>query len=88
VKLTRSLTLVPFIHGDIFFSRHIRRLFTENRYSRVFVDIPDCFTDALLPAVDELPFIAAVVASDTADPVYSELLISRRMKLHCFVDHS
>jgi len=71
VKITASdnaaITLVPFLHGKIMFTEHVRRLCLENVFDCIAVDLPEPFEPYLADAIDELPVISAVIAQDDND---------------------
>jgi hypothetical protein len=70
MHLTQNITLVPFLHGKAVFAEHVRELCLKNSFDCIAVDIPELFSDDLPLAVDELPFVSAVVAQTVSDPVY------------------
>ncbi|MBD3347511.1 MAG: hypothetical protein GF401_20840 [Chitinivibrionales bacterium] len=70
IKLSDSITLIPFLHGSIYFSRYIREHCSRHACDCIAVDIPASFNESLIDAVDDLPFISAVTASEFTDPVY------------------
>ena len=71
MKITASdnaaITLVPFLHGKIMFTEHVRRLCLENVFDCIAVDLPEPFEPYLADAIDELPVISAVIAQDDND---------------------
>jgi hypothetical protein len=69
-RIAPGIALAPYIHGDVFFSQHVRRLCGGGRYDCFAVDIPACFRDDLIPAVDRLPYISAIIARGIDDPLY------------------
>jgi hypothetical protein len=56
--------MIPAMHGKELFAREVRRLCSEQKFDCVAVDIPSAFQDELADAVDELPFISALLAFD------------------------
>jgi hypothetical protein len=71
VKLTSSISLEPFRHGKLAFARHVRELCLASKFDCIAVDIPSVFQEQLFAAVNDLPYISAVIARDHhSEPVY------------------
>ena len=68
--LTDSIRIVPFLHGKIAFSHHLRQLCSENQFDCIAVDIPTAFQDHISEAVDKLPIISALIAKNEPDLLY------------------
>lgn len=67
MKLTPSITLVPILHGKSHFAAHVRTLCSKDRFDCIAVDIPAAFQEEIGQAVDNLPFIQAIVAYDFSE---------------------
>ncbi|MBD3421538.1 MAG: hypothetical protein GF398_15575 [Chitinivibrionales bacterium] len=70
MKLAPEITLVPILHGNVYFSGHVRTLCTNTQFDCVAVDLPEPFEEKLRSAVDRLPFISAVYAHAFEEPWY------------------
>ncbi len=73
MELVPGITLIPFLHGRIAFSTHIRTLCNTGKYDCIAVDLPEPFSADLPALVNELPNISAVTAQmkERADvPLY------------------
>jgi hypothetical protein len=66
VKLTPSITLLPLLHGKAPFAAHVRALCAKDRFDCFVIDLPAVFQNEIGPAVDNLPFVSAIVARDFA----------------------
>jgi hypothetical protein len=65
-----SITLLPFLHGKIAFTEHLRRWCLDNRFDCIAVDLPSPFEASLAEAVDDLPVISAIIARAGDGPVF------------------
>jgi len=70
VILSPATTLVPFLHGSVFFANHVRRLCTQTRFDCIAIDLPAPFAEAVCAAVDDLPYLSLVAARGVDDPLY------------------
>ena len=70
MNLTPSVTIVPYLHGRLAFSRHVREQCLAKRFDCIAVDLPEPFEEPLAEAVDDLPVIGAVVARGAGEPLY------------------
>jgi hypothetical protein len=68
VKLSPSITLVPFLHGRSVFAAQVRELCATSRFDCIAVDLPGPFQDEIGPAVENLPCIQAITAREVAGP--------------------
>jgi hypothetical protein len=70
VRLDTAVSVIPILHGRSSFATHVRSLCLNCHFDCVAVDLPEPFEKPLLAAVDNLPFVSAVVASGPAEPLY------------------
>lgn len=70
MNLTPGITIVPYLHGSIFFARYVRSIFLKQSFDCVAVDIPLIFQDHLNDTVDKLPIISVIAARDTSDSFF------------------
>ncbi|HEX3020651.1 MAG TPA: hypothetical protein VHP36_10135 [Chitinispirillaceae bacterium] len=70
MNLTSEITIIPYLHGSIFFARYVRSLFLKQHYDCVAVDIPSVFQEHLKDAIDKLPFISAIAAKTISDSCF------------------
>ena len=64
------ITIVPVLHGKIAFAEYIRECCMKGRFDCIVVDLPQPFEPYLAHAIDDLPYISAIVAQTGSDPVY------------------
>lgn len=70
MNLEPEITLIPYLHGSIFFARHIRTLCLKQSFDCIAVDIPSAFQDLLGSAVEKLPVISALAAKTSSGEHY------------------
>lgn len=70
MKLSSSVTIIPILHGKATFAQYVRSCCLNGKYDCIAVDIPSVFQDELGDAVEQLPFISAIIARDINEPVY------------------
>ncbi|MBD3322384.1 MAG: hypothetical protein GF350_14885 [Chitinivibrionales bacterium] len=68
-RLSSSITLIPALHGSLYYSQYVRDLCSEKSFDCIAVDIPSVFDDNLPESVDALPLISALIATRPSDPV-------------------
>ena len=61
LKLGKHIQCVPIIHGRAIFAQEVRRIFLEDRYQCIAVELPATLRDSVLEAVRHLPLVTAVV---------------------------
>jgi|WetSurMetagenome_2_1015567.scaffolds.fasta_scaffold00008_15 hypothetical protein len=64
MKPAGSLTMVPYAHGRLAFTQHVRDVCLRAKFDCIAVDLPYCLQEFLLDAVHDLPYISAVVGCD------------------------
>jgi hypothetical protein len=70
MKPAETLTLVPYAHGSLAFTQHVRDLCLQKKFDCITVDLPSCFQDPLLDALHDLPYVSAVVGRDEGETAY------------------
>ncbi|MFP4014499.1 MAG: hypothetical protein ACLFVQ_10465 [Chitinispirillaceae bacterium] len=96
MKLGHGIEILPILHGKELFARQVRRICLEEKYDCIAVDIPAPFQQDLAQAVDNLPFISALIArrenepwiympADPCDPCIEGVRQARqnRIPFHC-----
>ena len=58
------------MHGKIAFTEYVRDCCLKNSFDCVAIDLPQPFEPFLAQAVDDLPYISAIIAQGGSDPVY------------------
>ena len=64
------ITIVPVLHGKIAFAEYVRECCMKDRFDCITIDLPQPFEPYLAQAIDDLPYISAIVAQAGSDPVY------------------
>ncbi len=64
------ITIVPVLHSKIAFTEHVRECCMKGRFDCIAIDLPQPFESHLAQAIDDLPYISAIVAQTGSDPVY------------------
>ena len=70
MKITPDITIVPYLHGKIFFARQVRELCLKQTYNCFAVDIPSVFQDKIQDAVEKLPVIHTIIAGNSSEDLY------------------
>lgn len=65
--LSPGITIIPYLHGSIFYARYVRSLFLKQSFDCIAVDIPTVFQEQLRDAVDRLPLVSAIAAKTGTD---------------------
>ncbi len=65
--LSPGITIIPYLHGSIFYARYVRSLFLKQSFDCIAVDIPTVFQEQLRDAVDRLPLVSAIAAKTGSD---------------------
>jgi hypothetical protein len=64
VNITPKLTIVPFLHGKLAVTQHIRALLNSGHFDCIAVDVPEIITHDLGKGIEDLPYISIVVAKN------------------------
>jgi hypothetical protein len=59
-----TITVLPFLHGSLSFSRQVRECCLAQSYDCIAVDLPEPFGPYLSEAIDDLPIISAIIARE------------------------
>jgi hypothetical protein len=62
--------MVPYAHGSLAFTHHVRDLCLQKKFDCIAVDLPCCLAESLLEAISDLPYISAVVCRDDGESAY------------------
>lgn len=68
--LSPGITIIPYLHGNIFFARYVRSLFLKQSFDCIAVDIPSVFQQSLGDAIDKLPLVSALAARTISDSIF------------------
>lgn len=66
-QLGDHITCVPTIHGRCIFAQEVRRLFLQDSYQCLAVELPPSLRESVQEAVGYLPLITAVVYQESAE---------------------
>ena len=70
LRLGKHIQCIPIIHGRSIFAQEVRRIFLEDSYRCIAVELPVSLSKAVLKAVETLPYITAVVYSEAGENYY------------------
>ncbi len=70
LSMGKHIQCVPIIHGRSIFAQEVRRLFLENSYQCIAVELPSSLYEGVSQAVEYLPFITAVVYKEGPEYCY------------------
>ncbi len=70
MRLDDAVTVLPILHGRARFAAEVRAACLAGRFDCIAVDLPASFSGTLEQAVDDLPYVSAVVRRSPDDPLY------------------
>jgi hypothetical protein len=60
-----NITFLPYIHGKLAFTQYLRKLCLSKKFDCIAIDLPSCIKDDLFDAVIDLPYISAVIITES-----------------------